>query len=515
LTLLGIVVKQLIVHIVNSDKENGRAARVMTRILLADEHQIVRQGLRDLLEREAGLEVVGEATTGPEVMRLVRGLAPDIVLLDLGLPDLYGVETIRQIMAASPPAKIIALSIYADRRLVVNILKAGASGYLLKDRAFEELTSAVRTVLGHKTFISAGLADIAQDYIEALRESEARFRTIFEGATMGIALVDKDGCIVESNPALQEMLGYSQAELLNRVFTVFTLPEEASRCKALFRELVQGKQEPYQAEKKYLRKDGQTAWARLTVSPFRGTPEEDQFAICMLEDITDQKQAEKEIRTYQEQLRSVASELSLTEERERRRLATDLHDHVGQILALAQIKLGAIRESASSTQLAEPMDEIRRLIEQTIQYTRSLTFELSPPILYDLGFEAAVEWLAELIQEQHGIAIKVQADRSPKMMNDEIRVLLFQTVRELLINVARHAQAKNIRVFIGRQDTNLQVKIEDDGLGLGLSPTTGDGPWGFGFFSIGERLKYLGGHLEVTSEPGWGTRVTLQVPLKY
>jgi PAS domain S-box-containing protein len=488
-----------------------------TKILLADEHQIVRQGLRALLEREPGLEVVGDAANGPMMMRLIQELNPDIVLLDLALPELHGVEAIRQILAASPHTRIIALSIYADRRFVVNILKAGASGYLLKDCAFEELIKAIQTVQEPRTYISAGLSDIvAQDYIEALRASEVRFRTIFEGATMGIALVDKEGRIVESNPALQRMLGYNQAELLNQVFTVFILTDDVSRCKAIFRELVEGKQESYQGEKKYIRKDGQTAWGRLTVSPFQGVKDEEQFAICLLEDITDQKQAEKDIRTYQEQLRSVALELSLTEERERRRLATELHDHVGQILALAQIKLGAIRESASSTQLAEPMDEIRRLIEQTIHYTRSLTFELSPPILYDLGFDAAVEWLAELIQGQHGIVIKVQTDRSAKPVSDEIRVLLFQTVRELLANVVKHASAKNIRVFITREDTILQVKVEDDGLGLGVSPDFSlEGPGGFGIFSIQERLKYLGGHLEVAAEPGWGTRVTLRVPLKY
>jgi signal transduction histidine kinase len=100
-------------------------------------------------------------------------------------------------------------------------------------------------------------------------------------------------------------------------------------------------------------------------------------------------------------------------------------------------------------------------------------------------------------------------------MNDEIRVILFQTVRELLANVVKHASAKNIRIFIAREDTNLQVKIEDDGLGMGISADAANGPLGFGFFSIGERLKYLGGDLEVVSEPGWGTRVTLQVPLKY
>jgi signal transduction histidine kinase len=94
--------------------------------------------------------------------------------------------------------------------------------------------------------------------------------------------------------------------------------------------------------------------------------------------------------------------VSLTEEQERRRLATDLHDHVGQILALAQIKLGAIRESAASTHLVEPMDEVRRLLEQTIQYTRSLSFELSPPILYDLGFEAA-GMAGRIDSEQRGL----------------------------------------------------------------------------------------------------------------
>jgi PAS domain S-box-containing protein len=486
------------------------------RILLADEYQMVRQGLRALLEKDADLKVVGEAANGPAVMRQVQDLAPDIVLLDLGLPELHGVEGIQQIRAAAPHVKIIAISIHADRRFVVNILKAGAAGYLLKDCAFEELTQAIRTVQEPKAFISPGISDtVVQDYLEVLRHSEARFRTIFEGTTLGIALVDKDGRIIEGNPALQQMLGCDVNELVNQKFTAFLLPDDASRCQALFQKLVQGPPESYHGEKKYVRQDGRMAWGRLNVSVLRGAREEDHLAICMIEDITEQKQAEKEIRTYQEQLRSVASELSLTEERERRRLATDLHDHVGQILALAQIKLGAIRQSASSTQLLEPMDEVRRLIEQTIQYTRSLTFELSPPILYDLGFDAAVEWLAELIQEQHGLTVKVQADRSAKPMHDEMRVILFQTVRELLVNVVKHAGAKNIRVFIGREAGTLQVKIEDDGLGMGISDDAAHGPSGFGFFSIKERLKYLGGHLEVVSEPGWGTRVTLQVPLRY
>ncbi len=485
-----------------------------TKILLADDHQIVRQGLRALLDQEPDLEVVAETGTGQAAVQLVQELGPDLVIMDL-TPEPRTPEVIRQILTQAPGVKIIALSIYTDRRFVVNILRAGASGYMLKDCAFEEMAAAVRAVQENKTYISPGLSGIiVQDYLVALRESEARFRSIFEGAAVGIALVDPDGRIVESNPALERMLGYSQEELRLHLINDFTIPDEGNRCRSLFKELLEGSRESYQVEKQYRRKDGVLGWGRLSVSPFPGPDGEAQFAIGMVQDISEQKRAEQEIATYQERLRSIASELSLTEERERRRLATELHDHVGQILALAQIKLGALRQAASSGNQA-PMDEVRRLIEQTIQYTRSLSFELSPPILYDLGFEAAVEWLAELVQEQQGIRVQVRADRAPKPLDDQTRILLFQTVRELLGSMAKNAGAKNVLVTIEKAGTDLLVQVEDDGVALGEAPGPGGPLLGFGLFSIQERLRYFGGRLTVASEPDRGNRVTLVMPLKY
>ncbi|MCX5892620.1 MAG: PAS domain S-box protein [Deltaproteobacteria bacterium] len=487
-----------------------------TRILLADEHQVVRQGLRSLLDKELDFDVVEEADSGEEVVRLAREAKPDVVILDLGMAGLKGLHPVHQIMAAAPSTKVIGLSMYGDRRFVVEVLMAGAYGYVLKDYAFEELAVAIRAVQDHKTYISQGLSNLViQDYIEILRDSEGRFRTIFEGNTVGVALLDRECRIVECNSALQELLGYSQDELTGQEFSRFGLPDEVARCKELFNELLDGKRPSIHLEKHYKRKDGRLSWGRLTVSPFRGVGHEGQFALGMLEDISHQKQAETRIRDYQEKLRSVVLELSITEERERRRLATDLHDHVGQILALAQIKLGAMRGSASAC-LVAPMDEIRRLIEQTICYTRSMTFELSPPILYDLGFEAAVEWLGELLQEQYGIRLKVAADRTPKPLDDEIRVLLFQMVRELLVNVVKRSKPNNIAVLINRNGNNMWVKIENDGAELdlaadSLSPSAD----GLGLFSIRERLTYLGGRLEVESAPNQGTLLTMVVPLKF
>ena len=120
---------------------------MVTKILIADDHQIVRQGLRFLLEKESDLKVVAEAEDGRTTVRLARELNPGVIIMDVAMPDLNGIEATRQITTESPATKVIALSMYADRRFVVNMLQAGASGYLLKDCAFEELIRAIRAVL--------------------------------------------------------------------------------------------------------------------------------------------------------------------------------------------------------------------------------------------------------------------------------------------------------------------------------------------------------------------------------
>jgi len=237
----------------------------------------------------------------------------------------------------------------------------------------------------------------------------------------------------------------------------------------------------------------------------------------MTQDITMRKKAEAEIRINQEQLQSLASELSLTEERERRRLATDLHDHIGQALAVSKIKLGVLQKTVEVPELATPLGEVRELIERMIQDTRSLTFELSLPVLYELGFEAAVEWFAKHVRAQHGVQVEVQREMKPIPMTDEIKVLLFRSVRELMMNIVKHAQAQHARVTIARVGDRVDVEVVDDGVGIadlkGFAKSGSSA--GFGLFSIRERLHYLGGRVDMASKEGEGTRVTLTVPLKY
>ncbi|MHB9133628.1 MAG: response regulator [Armatimonadota bacterium] len=147
----------------------------MLRIALVDDHQILRQGLRVLLERQPDFRVAGEAANGREAVQLVRELAPDMVIMDVAMPELNGVDATRQIMSAMPTTKVIALSMHADKGIVQDILRAGASGYLLKESAYEELVSAIRVTLTGQIYMSQKIMSLMmKDYVLRLDDRQVR-----------------------------------------------------------------------------------------------------------------------------------------------------------------------------------------------------------------------------------------------------------------------------------------------------------------------------------------------------
>jgi signal transduction histidine kinase len=248
-------------------------------------------------------------------------------------------------------------------------------------------------------------------------------------------------------------------------------------------------------------------WAHLTTSLLRDAENVPFQLFQMVENIQDRKSSEEQVLAYQERLQSLAAELSLGEERERRRIATNLHDRIGQSLAFARLKLAGL------TQEKPELKPVQELIEQAIVDTRSLTFELSPPVLYELGLVPALEWLTRKIQEEHAIQTRFHDDGQPKPVPENFRVVLFQAARELLVNVVKHARATHAQVVLRRDGDALRMIIEDDGVGFELPKHKGEIPKTFGLFNIRERVEYLGGRVKIRSEDGRGTRVTLIAPL--
>lgn len=224
----------------------------------------------------------------------------------------------------------------------------------------------------------------------------------------------------------------------------------------------------------------------------------------------------RELHNYHTKLRSLSSELLLAEERERHRIATELHDRIGQALTVSKIKLDTLMADVQYSADSDDLAKISALIEQAIQDSRSLTFELSPPILYEFGLESALEWLLEQLQEKHGLGVRFYKDRQAKPLSHAQQVLLFQASRELLFNIVKHAGAKAVTMSVTRDGTDIKIVIEDDGQGLELSQinTCNANNTGFGLFSIRERLRDVGGHLIIDSTKGRGTRVALASPLQ-
>jgi signal transduction histidine kinase len=231
-------------------------------------------------------------------------------------------------------------------------------------------------------------------------------------------------------------------------------------------------------------------------------------------DMTEQKRVEEEILEHRRKLRALAAEVSRTEERERRQIAAALHDQIGSLLAVAQMQLESVRMADGDDRLTDAnrhiLDDVVDSIEKAISHSRSLTCELSPPLLYEAGLEAAINWLGDQIQRRHGLPVQVESYGDVQSLDLERKVLFFQGVRELLTNTVKHARAKLARVELRVGETEVKVIVSDDGVGIGKSEATR--PNGFGLFHLRERLEYLGGKMEVTSTPGLGTRTSLSVP---
>ena len=387
-----------------------------------------------------------------------------------------------------------------------------------------------------KKFIAGTIRDITErkKAEEALRESEEKISQIVQENSIATFVIDDKHIITHWNKACENLTGISANEVIGtrkqwsafystqRPVMADLVTDSASEDeiagyysgkyrKSSLIELA------YEAEDFFPDLGEKGRWLFFTAAPLRDAKGKTISVIETLQDITEPKKAEEKLLAYQGQLKSLASELSLAEERERRRIAVELHDRISQSLVISKVKLEALRESASSAELGKTLDEVCNSLGQTIADTRSLTFDLSSPILYELGLEAAVaEWLTEQIGEKYGIATEFEDDGLPKPLDDDIRILLFRDVRELLTNVVRHADAHKVKVSICKVGSRIRVSVEDDGVGfepaevVSMAAETN----GFGLFSIRERLEELGGHLEIESERGRGSRITMMAPLE-
>ncbi|MCL5962390.1 MAG: PAS domain S-box protein [Chloroflexi bacterium] len=248
--------------------------------------------------RMGGYDLTSERVdTLAEVAEAVERQEWDLILSDYSLPGFNGLAALALVQERGVDLPFIIVSGKVGEGMAVAAMKAGAHDYITKNNLTRVLP-AIERELG-----DAKARHERKRALQDLKESEARFRTIFEASALGISLMDNYGRVMESNPALQKMLGYSSEELRTRPFAEYTHPDDIAINSTLFQELHSGQRQQYQVEKRYVRKDGQIAWARLTASIVPGTEGPDCLAIGMIEDISERVQAREHLKKSLEQLR--------------------------------------------------------------------------------------------------------------------------------------------------------------------------------------------------------------------
>lgn len=229
------------------------------------------------------------------------------------------------------------------------------------------------------------------------------------------------------------------------------------------------------------------------------------------QEIAQHRSARAQIEEYRDRLRKLAAELALAEERQRRELATDLHDHVIQEFAFLRLRIQQFRGDAVFCGFEQNLEEIATLLDRAIRHARRLIFEISTPILYELGLAAALEWLVEQYQTRHGLPVTFSATGDASTLSEAERVTLFKCTQELLTNTVKYAQAAAVTVSLRANRRQISLEVRDNGRGFdpAITDAVRSDAAGFGLFSIRERVRYLGGEMQIEAAPGAGARVRL------
>ncbi len=407
----------------------------------------------------------------------------------------------------------------------------------LREKAYVEFDDAGKLMCGF---------GIAQDITErrqteeALRASLDRYWSFLDVTGQVGWTTNAAGEVTENMRAWRQFTGQSVEEIKGWGWSKAVHPDDLPYTVEVWQEAVE-KRKKYETEYRLRRHDGvyRNFLARGVPTYNEDGSVREWVGTCI--DITERKQAEeslrraneeleqrvrdrtaelhyknRELQRRAEQLSRFASELTLAEQRERNRLAKVLHDHLQQLLVAAKLGLHGLSQSITDEEVAGGIKDVYELIKQSIDTSRSLTVELSPTILHEAGLGAGLEWLARWMQHKHGLIVNLQLDEKAQTVREDIRILLFESVRELLFNVVKHAGVTRANVRLARRDDKLEIVVSDEGAGFDPRRVHEvDGAAGFGLFSIRERLELLGGSLKIESAPQRGAKFTLIAPTVY
>jgi PAS domain S-box-containing protein len=350
---------------------------------------------------------------------------------------------------------------------------------------------------------------------QALKSSELRYRRLFETAQDGILILNADnGQIDDVNPFLVDLLGYTREQLLGNKLWEIGPFKDTKASQAAFKELQHESYVRYE-DLPLETSAGKSINVEFVSNVYQANGE--KVIQCNIRDITERKQAEEKRKEYSRKLQVLSRRLVEAQETERRNIARELHDEIGQALTVMQLNLHAMLQSPAADGLTPLLDESLKVVERVLEQVKDISLNLRPSILDDLGLEPALRWYTNRQAALVELKVGFQADGLEQRLDPVIETECFRVAQEALTNVVRHAQARHVTVDLHTKDNRLHLSVRDDGVGFDVAAVRDRAVLGasLGLLSMEERAALAGGGLEFRSTPGQGAEVLAWFPLKW
>ncbi len=350
---------------------------------------------------------------------------------------------------------------------------------------------------------------------EAILETSQQLHTIVHSSPLAIVVLDRNGAVLLWNPAAERIFGWTEAEVLGQPNPVAPADEGWDWLMKVARKASGGEtMASIEAERR--RKDGSVVHINTAVAPLPGPHGEFAGMISVMADVTARKRAEQDLRRTSDRLQRLSRKLLEIQETERRRIARELHDEIGQALTATKINLQALQRYSDPVLISKRLGDAVGIVDRLLKQVRDMSLDLRPPLLDDLGLSPALKWYVEQQAQRAGLDIRlVVEEESVPRLDPAIETACFRVAQEALNNVLRHARATTATVELRVVADQLCLIVRDDGVGLDLSAVQQRAERGasLGWLGMQERVALTGGELQCDSSPGQGTQLSARFPL--
>jgi PAS domain S-box-containing protein len=535
-------------------------------ILIVDDNGVVRRLVRELLTTHGGWLVCGEASDGVEGVEKARVLRPDVVLMDISMPRMDGIDATGIIRREVPESKVIIVSQNDSDLVRKTAFAAGAKGIVDKSNISKDLLRTIENVVRndgnkavkHKKEVenkegedkaSPQRAPAAIALLSGLENRErltSHLAAIVNSSDDAIISKTLEGVITSWNNSAERLFGYTADEAIGQHITLIVPRDRWDEERTILGRLRQGDRVDH-FETLRMRKDGTLVELSITISPVKDSAGRIVGASKVARDISDAKRNERALRDSEarlrtlsdsleiqvrsrtheleqrnaeilqqaDQLRELSNRLLKTQEEERRHIARELHDSAGQLIAALGMNLAGInRHAGGNAALAEALRDTQNLVQQLNKEIRTTSYLLHPPLLDENGLAQAIQWYMQGLMERGGLEIELDVAEDFGRLPADLELAIFRIVQESLTNIHRHSGSKTATIRLSRGVRNIVLEIQDHGRGISPDKLAAIKAQrtGVGITGMRERVRNFAGEMDIQSN-GNGATVSVTLPI--